>query len=136
MHAAFRSTLVIAAALLGACKEHPPEIKGGPTPLPSEMAAASESVATKPPHPIVKPQEAVTDKDRFPLGDEVLQQLLNPSKATEYTGPTGVVEGTITVKGDPPAIRTFQTLPKECEAAKAISRLAVWFCRERCRNSN
>lgn len=124
MHAARLSnpaSLLIATALLGACKEHPPEIKGGPTPLPSEMAAASETVATKPPQPVVKPHdEPPSDKDKYPLGDEVLQRILNPSKATEYTGPTGVVEGTITVKGDPPAMRTFQTLPKECEVAKAI----------------
>lgn len=112
-------TVLIAAALGAACKEHPPELKGGPTPLPSEMPAPSETIATKPPIPAAKPQQD-PPSEKFPLNDQQLQDILNPSKATEYTGPTGVVEGTITVKGDPPAIRTFETLPKECEPAKAI----------------
>jgi len=119
MHASVRSGLLIAAALLVACKEGPPDLKGGPTPKPSGEPGEDEITPSQMPKANVKP-EPPPPPEKFPLGDEVLQKILNPSAATEYTGPTGVVEGTITVKGDPPAMKTFQTLPKECEPAKAI----------------
>jgi hypothetical protein len=120
MHAALRLTIVIAATTLFACKEGPPEIKGGPTPPPSAMPASSDEENAASQIPKANVQKPEPPAEKFPLNDQQLQKILNPAGATEYTGPTGVIEGTITVKGDPPAMRTFQTLPKECEGAKAI----------------
>lgn len=60
------------------------------------------------------------DKDRYPLSDDEITKLVNPAGATEYTGPTGAVEGTIKVKGDPPPVRTFMALPKGCDASAPV----------------
>jgi hypothetical protein len=113
-YAALVVLLVLAAS---ACKETPPKLEGT-TPDPSSIpksvtpppiAPSGAGGATKPP-----------DEDRFPLSDDEIAAVVNPGKATEYTGPTGVVEGTITVKGDPPSIRTFGNLPKGCAHAGEV----------------
>jgi hypothetical protein len=118
MHAALRLGVVLAATSFVACKEGPPELKGGPTPTASSVPVQKDESASQiPKENVVKPEPP---PEKFPMSDLELAKILNPSNATEYVGPTGVVEGTITVKGDPPAIRTFETLPKECEGAKAI----------------
>lgn len=106
-------------AALSSCKEGPPKLEGGPTPTAASAAASDENPEIPKPPKANIPAE--TPGDKFPLNEQQIGQMINPTNATEYTGPTGSVEGTITVKGDPPAIKTFMTLPKECEAsAKAI----------------
>lgn len=57
---------------------------------------------------------------KFPLNDVQLDKLMNPSGATEYSGPTGTIEGTVRVKGDAPALRNFQAMPKGCDKATAV----------------
>lgn len=105
---------LLSVVLLVSCKEGPPKLEGPATPtsasaVPSAEPSAMPAVSTELPG------------EKFPLNDKQIAQMVNPHNATEYTGPTGVVEGTITVKGDPPAMKSFMTLPKECEAsAKAI----------------
>lgn len=104
--------------VLTSCKESPPKLEGGPTPTAAPVPSDDPPGMTKPPMPKMS---AESPGEKFPLSDKQIAQIVNPSGATEYTGPTGVIEGTITVKGDPPAHKTFMTLPKECEAsAKSI----------------
>lgn len=111
---------VAALGPLASCKEGPPKLEGGPTPTSASAVPSDEN-----PNDFATPMKAnipvETPGDKFPLNEQQLGQMINPTNATEYTGPTGVVEGTITVKGDAPAMRTFMTLPKDCEAsAKSI----------------
>lgn len=119
MGAELIARVVLVSAMVASCKEGPPKLEGGATPTPSSVASEEPEGLVKPPKPVITPHDPESDK--FPLTDLQIAGMVNPGKATEYTGPTGVVEGTITVKGDPPAMRTFMTLPKECEAsAQAI----------------
>jgi len=93
------------------CKEGPPRLEG-------------PAISAEPPPLVAPPIKANVpsepDKENFPLSDEQVQAIVNPGKATEYAGPTGVVEGTIKVKGDPPIDRTFEKLPAGCEDAPKI----------------
>lgn len=107
----------LAASALVSCKEGPPKLEGPAvsiTPVSSEppTATVGPNVTN-----IKKPEPAPPEKENFPLSDEQIQAIVNPGKATEYTGPTGVVEGSIKVKGDPPIDRTFMKLPAGCEDA-------------------
>jgi hypothetical protein len=105
----------IAFALVCGCKESPPDLSG---PAVSASATATavppdeRALSVPPPVPSTDP-----DKDRYPLTDDQIAKIVNPAGATEYTGPTGAIEGVIRVKGDPPPLRTFMTLPKGCENA-------------------
>jgi hypothetical protein len=104
------------SCLAVSCKEGPPKLEGGPSPTAS--AVASELA----PEPSAAPKPGMSGElpgEKFPLGEQQIAKIVNPANATEYTGPTGVIEGTITVKGDPPAMKTFMTLPKECVASAA-----------------
>lgn len=109
---------LVVSALVGSsvvsCKEGPPKLEG---PAVSITALPSEPEVVQPMKPNVT---AGPEKEAFPLSDEAIQAIVNPGKATEYTGPTGAVEGTIVVKGDPPIDRTFQKLPTGCEDAPRI----------------
>lgn len=106
----------VAGSTLVSCKEGPPKLEG---PALSITPVASEPPIATPP---MKPNTTVgdQDKDTFPMSDEAIQAIVNKSKATEYTGPTGAVEGTIFVKGDPPIDREFVKLPAGCEDAPKI----------------
>lgn len=117
-----RAASLLAFALLVSCKEAPPTLKGGPSPTPSAAPSEDESAGmSKPPMPIDGAIATEMPGEKFPLTDAQIAKMVNPTNATEYTGPTGIIEGTITVKGDPPAMKSFMALPKECEAsAKAI----------------
>ncbi len=111
---ALLSSLAVVACL-AACKEGPPKLEGGPTP--TAMPVPSPGDPQDPPELAKAPSPKTSvepPSEKFPLSDQQIAKMVNPTNATEYTGPTGVVEGTITVKGDPPALRTFMTLPKEC----------------------
>lgn len=103
--------LAMAIAPTGACKEGPPKLEG-PAILPP-----SASVSTAPP-PVAPKTEAPSDK--FPMSDEEIARVVNPSNATDWTGPTGAIEGVVRVHGDPPAMRSFMKLPDGCEDAPAV----------------
>jgi len=105
----------LAGSSLVSCKEGPPKLDGPAVNI--SAVPAEPPMATPPMKPNV---QAAPEKESFPLSDEQVQAMVNPGKATEYSGPTGVVEGTITVKGDPPIDRTFQALPTGCEGAPKI----------------
>lgn len=112
---AFAPALLASVGVVS-CKEGPPKLEGPAvtaTPLPSETEIKPPIKANIPP----ASTGSAPEKDVFPLTDEQVQAIVNPGKATEYTGPTGVVEGTIKVKGDPPIDRTFMKLPAGCEDA-------------------
>lgn len=104
----------LAASVLS-CKEGPPKLEG---PAVSISPVSSEPPEIKPPPKANVPAEPT--KENFPLTDEQVQAIVNPGKATEYTGPTGVVEGTIKVKGDAPIDRSFIKLPAGCEDAPKV----------------
>ncbi len=118
------------ASLVSGC-EGPPKLVDGkavPSAVPSAVANPSivvEKTGGPPavnsggaPMPSVDPHADPAGK--FPLTDLQLDKLMNPSGATEYTGPTGTIEGIVRVKGDAPAVRSYQTLPKGCEKATGI----------------
>lgn len=103
--------VLLACLGLVACKEGPPKLEGGPTPTAAPVASEEAPELGQAPSPKTSVEPP---SEKFPLSDQQIAQIVNPGNATEYTGPTGVVEGTITVKGDAPAMRTFMTLPKDC----------------------
>ncbi len=104
----------LVAASVSGCKEAPPKLTG-----PAAGASASGSVTPITALSVVTPP-IDEDKDKFPLDDKQIQAIVNPGGATDYTGPTGAVEGTIRVKGDPPATKTFMQLPPSCASAVPI----------------
>lgn len=113
MRSALLGALALSSAALSGCKESPPKLEGPPI-----TAASGESSQPKPaPH---VPSGTPPEQDKFPLSDEQIQAVVNPGKATEYAGPTGVIEGVVHVKGDPPAMREFVPLPKECANAPKV----------------
>ncbi|MGZ3422958.1 MAG: carboxypeptidase regulatory-like domain-containing protein [Polyangiales bacterium] len=104
----------IAVALLVGCKESPPTLTGpasSASGIPEEKPPVSVAPSNLPSEP---------DKDRYPLSDDQIAKIVNPTGATEYSGPTGVIEGVIKVKGDPSPMRTFMALPKGCESSSAV----------------
>ncbi len=126
-------SLVSATAFVGLISgcEGPPKLADGkavPSVVPSAAPSPSlvvEKVGTPPPvnsggTPMPSADPHADPAGKFPLTDIQLDKLMNPSGATEYTGPTGTIEGIVRVKGDAPAVRTFQTMPKGCEKALSI----------------
>jgi hypothetical protein len=99
--------LLATAMVASACK---PSGSNGGGQGPAASVSSSKPADPPPPPP---------PEDKFPLDDKAIDAVVNPSGATEYTGPTGVVEGVVTVKGDAPAMRPMTALPKECEPAVA-----------------
>lgn len=117
----FGPSIVVVTALTGAfafaaCKESPPKLDGQtPTPPSGYVASSgSEKVVN------VTAPATPAASETFPLSDDELRKIVNPSGATEYTGPTGVIEGTIKVSGDPPVVKTFTTLPNGCAHAQEL----------------
>lgn len=80
--------------------------------------APSASSIVRPVASAPTPASAPPD-DKFPLDDKAIDAIVNPAGATEYTGPTGAVEGVVKVTGDAPRVRPMVALPKECEPAVA-----------------
>ncbi|MBI2390253.1 MAG: carboxypeptidase regulatory-like domain-containing protein [Deltaproteobacteria bacterium] len=105
--------LALSLAMSTGCKETPPKLEGPPITAPSGEPSLGKA-------PKVVPSSPPTEQDKFPLSEEQIQAVVNPGKATEYTGPTGVIEGIVRVKGDPPAMREFVPLPKECVDAPKV----------------
>jgi hypothetical protein len=101
--------LALACAAPLACKTS--KSSQGAAPITSESSRASALPVTPPAPPV--------PEDKFPLEQSAIDAIVNPSHATEYTGDTGVIEGTVKVSGDPARVRKFIPLPKECEAAVA-----------------
>ncbi len=101
------TVLVLASAATLACR--PSKKSDGSSPIGRDSATAATAA------PLATPPQAPADK--FPLDDSAIDAVVNPAHATEYTGETGAIEGTITVSGDPARLRKFVPLPKQCEAA-------------------
>ena len=97
-----------AVLALGAC--HSGETQGSPAASSSGSAAvppaASSAASSKP--------WAVTSST-FPVPRASVDLVLNPQGLPEYSGPTGSVEGTITVKGPPAPVQTVDVT--QCPAA-------------------
>jgi len=86
----------------------------------AKLAKASTSASTSTMPLVVASTSAapVATSEPIPISDDEIQAIINPSKATEYAGPTGAIEGTVTVKGDKPAVHVFtHKMPKGCETA-------------------
>jgi hypothetical protein len=105
---------LLALVVACGCKQGPPDLSK-PAPSVSSVPATEAS-----PKPVPSAPPENPDKDRYPLSDDDIAKLVNPTGATEYTGPTGAVEGVITVKGDPPPMHTFMAMPKGCDASSAV----------------
>ena len=79
--------------LVGCSRSGPPEPLANAAPAESSSGAAAATSAS------VKPPES------FPVPKESVDAVLNPMGVPEYKGPTGSVEGTISVVGPPaPAV--------------------------------
>jgi hypothetical protein len=105
MHLAARWGAVFAAGLAVACTGSSRE------PAPTEsvpLAAASASSAPS-------PSATATASASFPIGSASVALVLNPQGLPPYTGPTGSVEGTITVTG--PAAPNVPLQTGKCPAA-------------------
>ncbi len=93
--------------------------KGPPTLTEATPAEPSVYVAASSAPP--KPSATAPDvSDTYPLSEDEIRAIVNPSNQSEYTGPTGVVEGTITVIGDPPDITTYPKIPPTCSHGAAV----------------
>jgi hypothetical protein len=103
--------LAIACAAPIACKQE--KQGGGAAKAVSSASATTNGVPAPPPAPPTPPPP----EDKFPLDDKAIDAVVNPSHATEYTGPTGAVEGVVKVTGDAPRQRKFMPLPKPCDSA-------------------
>jgi hypothetical protein len=103
-------------SMLPGCGKNDPPVLTDPTPKEPKVYSAAPST-TGPAAPSVATDEP---SDLYPLGEDAIRKIVNPSGATEWTGPTGVIEGTIHVVGDKPAMRTFAGLPKGCEHAQDV----------------
>ena len=106
---------VFSLTLVGCGKTDPPVLTD-PTPAEPKVYSAAPSGTTSA-APTAKADEP---SDLYPLGEDAIRKIVNPSGATEWTGPTGVIEGTIHVVGDKAAVRTFAGLPKGCEHAQDV----------------
>ena len=107
------SVVGVAAVCLASCKDTPPQLTGT---TPTEPTAYSASALPAPSSP---PMDKHAD-DAFPLSDDQIRAIVNPSNAPEYIGPTGVIEGTVHVTGDKPLLRNLSVLPDGCERAQKV----------------
>lgn len=106
-HAPVAATVVVIAATIGAlpgCKHG----KEQPKPAASASAAASASPSAAP-HAI-------------PVPEKVVERTVNPKHRKPYSGPTGTIEGTITITGDEPPTMTkvLKIIPAKCDKAAAM----------------
>ena len=69
--------------------------KGGSPPPPKEQASPSDSGAAPP-----APSESAVSVERA-LPPATVETFVNPAHLPVYRGPTGSVEGTVTISGDP-----------------------------------
>jgi hypothetical protein len=85
-----RGRVALAAffALLGSCKN------SAPAPTYAPVDASPESAGPAP--------SATAQAVESGLSREQIQGFVNPAHLPPYQGPTGSIEGTITIKGDPP----------------------------------
>ena len=61
--------------------------------------------------------------DNIPVPAASVEDAVNPDHVPPYSGPTGVVEGTVRIKGDSPPPTNF-TYPASCQAAETVYRNA------------
>jgi len=110
----FATTIPVWASV--ACKDStPPDLGKGPVPQGPSISASAAPTPTVPDPP----------SDVYPLSDDDIQRVVNPSGATEYTGPTAVIEGVIKVKGDPPPPdHVFKDVPPECAESSKVHGVA------------
>ncbi len=106
MKARHRAPLLSATllALLGACKTESSSAVAD-----AASTAVASATASAPPLPTVAPA----------LPTAEIQAFVNPSGLPPYTGPTGVLEGTVYVAGDDPLPIPGLDFSK-CPAAKAV----------------
>lgn len=98
------ATLVaLAATLVVGCDQKPP---------PAEATSGSAAPSASGP-PVV---------NAIPAKDEKIRSGVNPRNEEPYTGPTGSVRGTITVKGDQAPIldEIAKSIPDRCKGARLV----------------
>jgi hypothetical protein len=99
------ATCVGVAALVAACHDKASSSPAEPSsPSADPSASAAPSAAT-----------AASASHAFPIPSASVQAVLNPDNLPAYTGPTGSVEGTITVRG--PAAPDVKVDVSKCPAA-------------------
>jgi hypothetical protein len=110
----------IAATLVG-CRNHSqPE----PTPAPTPEAAAPSSYVSAAPSASGPPPATTTIRvNALPVPTSVVASVVNPAGLPVYDGPTGSVEGTITIDGDPAPDVAPQDYSKCTAGAKAYQKL-------------
>jgi hypothetical protein len=108
--ASFAICVGIPAAVV-ACRNS--DAAGGPSPAPASSPAASTSGAAEP-APSASTSGPVANVT-FPMPQSALDAVLNPDHLPAYDGPTGSLEGTITVKG--PAAPDVKVDVTKCPAA-------------------
>jgi hypothetical protein len=108
------ATVVGAVALLGACS-HKADSKGGPT---GSGSASASAVASASPAPSGDAAAFDLSAAAFSQGFDKtnVAYVLNPYQLPAYSGPTGSVEGTVTIDG-PPSPNLPLTGTAKCPAA-------------------
>ncbi|MFW5738961.1 MAG: hypothetical protein ACOC1F_01200, partial [Myxococcota bacterium] len=81
---------------------------------PNNRAPAAKKSATAMPERSAKPEPTVTSA---PIPKSEVEAAVNPAKLPPYTGPTGVVQGTVKLKGDE-APEVPLRLPAKCMGAQ------------------
>ena len=96
-----RTLVVLALASSVACKDKEPPKQN---PLPAPSASPSASVA---------PSASAPAEPTNPYTADRIESVLNPTKLPTYTGPTGSIEGTISVRGpaSPRVTRDYKRCP-------------------------
>lgn len=108
----FATSVVGLATLVAACSKGTPP-SGAPTPQTSATASAASA-------PLVPASSAKPLASAIPVPEEKVEAALNPKHEAPYAGPTGSIEGTITVSGDePPKLPHELPIPTGCGEALA-----------------
>ncbi len=98
-----------AAATLGCTRKDDPAAPGAASASAAAQATGAPSAAATIPRPI-------------PLTKEQIEKTVNPTNLPVYSGKTGAVRGTVTVKGDEAPVREeiLRQIPEKCAPAREV----------------
>lgn len=99
---------ILAAFSVGSCKTNPDPSKSTSPSLSANTEVRGPAVVRS-----VTPQPTVTSA---PIPKSQVEAAVNPTKLPPYDGPTGIVEGTVRMAGDPPPEVELR-LPVKCMGA-------------------
>jgi len=117
--ASFATGVGIAATLVG-CHDHSqPE----PTPSTTSEAPSASTASAAPSASGPPPATSRIRVNVLPVPTSIVANIVNPARLPVYDGPTGSVEGTITIDGDPAPDVPPQDYSKCTAGAKAYQKL-------------